>query len=262
MDAGRASVFGTDVIATHAHDLAELGRGHALDTPVPTCGDWTLADLVWHLAEVQDFWCHIIGNRPQGPDTYDRPDRPADDQLPDLLDDRCRTLVDLLDIADPGDHAWSWSDDHTVGFTVRRQSHEALVHHLDGVLAVGASLPDVDAALAADGVDELVTVMLTGVPDWATYEPDDRTIRLVAADAGRTWPLRFGRMVGTSPDSGRTYDLTALEIEPDLDRTVTTVAADALDLDLWLWGRGGDVTIEGDPDGAELLRAAVFESTQ
>ena len=30
-------------------------------------------------------------------------------------------------------------DEQTVGFTIRRQSHEALIHHLDGLLAVGES---------------------------------------------------------------------------------------------------------------------------
>ena len=250
-----------EVIRTHGFGLAELGREHDLTTPVPTCGDWSLADLVWHLAEVQAFWCHIIGNRPAGPDTYDRPDRPADAALADLLADRCLRLTDALADADPADHAWSWADEQTVGFTVRRQSHEALVHHVDGLIAVGAPIPQVEPALAADGVDELVTVMLSGVPDWADYERTDGTILLRAIDAAAEWPLAFGRMTGTSPDTGNTYDLIALEILPELNDPTTTISAGALDLDLWMWGREGSVAVSGDPAGAERLRTTIVEAT-
>ncbi|MDJ0769392.1 MAG: maleylpyruvate isomerase N-terminal domain-containing protein [Ilumatobacter sp.] len=252
------------MIARHGAGLAELGRRHSPSTPVPTCGDWRLADLVWHLAEVQDFWCHVIGNRPAGPDSYDRPSRPADDELGDLLADRCRRLVSLLTDADPAEHAWSWADEQTVGFTVRRQSHEALVHHVDGLLAVGEPVPTVDPALGADGVDELVGVMLTGVPPWATFTRGTGTIRLDAGGAGRSWSLRFGRMTGTSPTTGTDHDLAALERIDDLDRADTVIEAPALDLDLWMWGRLPDehVSVAGDPDAVARLRQTIAESTQ
>jgi uncharacterized protein (TIGR03083 family) len=261
MERAHPEAVGIEVIRTHGFGLAELGRGHDLTTPVPTCGDWSLADLLRHLTEVQDFWCHIIGNRPAGPDTYDRPERPADATLPDLLHDRSRRLTDALADADPADHAWSWADEQTVGFTVRRQSHEALVHHVDGLLAVGAPTPAVDPALAADGVDELVTVMLSGVPDWADYQRTDGTILLRADDAAAEWALAFGRMTGTSPDTGNTYDLVAMEILPWLSEPTTTISAGALDLDLWLWGRNGTVEIDGDPAGAARLRTTIAEVT-
>ena len=256
--------LGTSLITAHTRALAGLGRRHELSTPVTTCGEWSLADLIWHLTEVQDFWAYIISNRPAGPDAYTRPARPPNVELAGLLDDRCHALVSALGGAEPGDTAWSWSDDQTVAFTIRRQTHEALVHHIDGVLAVGAETPPVDAEVAADGVDELVTVMLSGVPEWATFEPSDDSLRLVAADTGDTWNLGVGRMTGTSPDSGTTYDLAAFELLEQLDAPSTTVSADSLDLLLWLWGRRSSnrLTTTGDPGGVERLRTAVAESTQ
>lgn len=244
--------------------LADLGRRHRLATPVPTCGDWTLGDLVWHLAEVQDFWVFVIANRPDGPDSYVRPDRPPDDELADLLADRCDGLLDVLAQADPADTAWSWSVDQTVGFTLRRQTHEALIHHVDGLLAVGEPMPDVDAAVAADGVDELVGVMLTGIPEWADFAPAPDTVRVITTDEPGTWTLTFGRMTGTSPTSGTTYDIDAAELVDDFDDPSTTISGRALDLDLWLWGRRdvSALTITGDPAGADRLRAQVAESTQ
>ena len=242
----------------------ELGRRHDLGTPVPTCGDWTLADLIWHLTEVQNFWEYIIGQRPAGPEQYPVPERPADDRVADLLTDRCTHLVGHLDSADPADRAWSWANEQTVAFTIRRQTHEALVHHIDGVMAVGAEIPSVKPTVAADGIDELVTVMLSGVPPWATFEREHDSLRLIAADTGDTWNLGLGRMTGTSPDSGTTYDLAAFELLAGLDDPTATIEAASLDLLLWMWGRRSSelLTVTGDTDLATRLRAAIAESTQ
>src|SRR5690349_19460608 len=47
--------------------------------PVPSCPDWTAADLLWHLVGVQDWWAWCIENRPKSPHTdgYTEPERPA-----------------------------------------------------------------------------------------------------------------------------------------------------------------------------------------
>lgn len=243
--------IGIEAIAEHTGALVDLVRGAPLDTPIPSCHGWTLADLTWHLAEVQDFWRWIVHHRPAGPDGYPGIDRPDDGALPDLLRRSCGALVAALRGTDPVDEAWSWSGDHTVAFTLRRQSHEALVHRVDGVLAV----------------DELVTVMLTGVPPWASYAPTRGSIRLVATDTNDTWRLAFGRMTGTSPDTGTSYDLDALELLDPADGSThdaTTLSGCALALDLWLWGRlaGDAVHVEGDPAGAALLRTIAANSTR
>ncbi len=257
-------MLSTDLISEHAAGLAALGRSHDLATPIPTCGEWDLATLVWHLAEVHHFWAYVIGNRPAGPDAYERLDRPPDGELADLLESISTGLVGLLDAADPAETAWSWSDDHTVAFAVRRQVHEAIVHHVDGVLAVGEALPDVHPTVAADGIDELITVMLAGVPGWAEYHPGGSTIRLTTTDAGTRHDLEFGRMTGTSPDTDRTYDIGAMRMLSDTASPTTSVSGPALSVELWMWGRAGtdDLRVEGDPAGAARLRELVVEVTQ
>lgn len=160
-------VVGPAVIREHVLGLAEVVRDAALDAPVPSCPDWTLGDLAWHQIEGLRFWTHVIAQRPAGPDSFESPTRPPDGELADQLTQAGHALADALDAADPTETAWSWSDDQTVGFTVRRQTHEAVVHHVDGCLAAGTALPDIPPKLAADGVDETVHVMLTGVPEWA-----------------------------------------------------------------------------------------------
>ena len=76
-------------------------------TPVPTCGDWSLADLTWHMAEVQDFWTWIIDRRAPDPSGYPEPDRPSDRELAAFLGEACDRLVSTLRSAEPADRAWS-----------------------------------------------------------------------------------------------------------------------------------------------------------
>jgi len=177
-----------------------------------------------------------IRNRPEGPETYEPSPRPADDELGAGLRTAGADLVELLSLADDDDVAWSWSDDHTVGFTVRRQIHESMVHSIDGFLALGAPIPEVEPLLAADGIDELVTVMLTGTPEWATFEPSGGVLELVASDTGDQWALQPGKIIGTEPTSGEALELDGYELDHETIPTAT-IEAPAFDLLLWMWGR-------------------------
>lgn len=249
-------VVGTPVISEHALGLAAVARRTPLDTEVATCPGWTMADLVWHLTEVELFWAYVIDRRPNGPEEAVAPTRPPDGELVEGLERAATVLREALEGVDPATPAWSWSDaDQTVGFTLRRQSHEAVVHHVDGCLAAGVDVPAIPPRLAADGVDEMIGVMLTGVPAWATFERRPGIVALRATDTADTWTVAFGRMLGTSPDTGTEYDLDALELvdEP----AEAEVAGDAVDLHLWLSGRGdlGRLAVTGDPELAHRLRA-------
>lgn len=248
-------VVGTAVIREHALGLAAVARQVPLDTPVPTCPDWTMADLVWHLTEVEHFWAHIIEARPVGPDSYEEPTRPGDQELVDGLERAAAALVGALTGVDPGETAWSWADEQTVGFTLRRQSHEAVVHHVDGRIAAGADLPTIAPGLAVDGVDEMLGVMLGGVPEWARFERRPGVIELRTRDTCDAWTQAFGRMIGTSPESGTEYDLDALE--PVDEPPDAVVEGDAVDVLLWLSGRGdlSKLSVQGDAELAHQLRA-------
>lgn len=255
----------TDRIGEYTQLLADVLDRSDPATPVPTCGDWTLADLAHHLFEVQHFWCHVIANRPSGgPQDYDRPSPPKAESAT-ALRSTSHTLTTLLHAADLDERAWSWSDDHTVGFVIRRQIHEALVHGIDAVLAVGAPVPPVPPALAADGIDELVDVMLTGIPEWATFLPAIEVVRLRTTDTDDRWTMSLGHVSGTSTQTGVTYDgLPAAErVDDDLSVDLT-IAGPSLDLLLWLWGRAplDPLALDGDPSIADALRTTVVSATQ
>ncbi|MGO1242118.1 MAG: maleylpyruvate isomerase N-terminal domain-containing protein, partial [Cellulosimicrobium funkei] len=56
-----------DALASLARDSELFGdavRSAQPDARVPACPDWTGADLLSHLAEVQDFWARVVGPAP------------------------------------------------------------------------------------------------------------------------------------------------------------------------------------------------------
>ena len=104
---------------------------------MPGCPDWDAADLLWHLAGVQHSG-PIVGAAPGARRGRTRPRAPASyAELLAFFDDYSAALVAALEEADPAEPAWSWSDEQTVGFTFRRQAHEALIHRLDAEQAAG-----------------------------------------------------------------------------------------------------------------------------
>jgi uncharacterized protein (TIGR03083 family) len=226
------------------------------DARVPTCPDWDAVDLLWHLGEVQDFWAKITAGRLQTSDeveeierTRSRPGERGGVQA--FFDDASRRLHDALRSTPPETPAWTWSDEQTVGFSYRRQAHEALIHRLDAELTAGAERRPIDAVLAADGIDEGLRIMFGGLPEWGTKHPDGgRTFRVRATDTGHTWLVELVRFTGTSPE-GKEYDEPDIEVYGaddgrDADATVSGTAAD---VDCWLWNRPavGEVSVTGDP---------------
>src|SRR3954453_2148940 len=121
-------------LAEDSERFAEVLRRVDPGERVPSCPDWNAADLLWHLGEVQWFWSRVIRFRPVHARDLPEPAprRPRDVDALRLFGDRhTADLVQALASAAPEEKAWSWSDDHSVGFTYRRQAHEALIHRLD-----------------------------------------------------------------------------------------------------------------------------------
>jgi uncharacterized protein (TIGR03083 family) len=89
-------------------------------------------------------------------------DQTDDLQVPEGAEERSRWLLagarrlgDAVREAGPQTGGWTWADDKTAGFWLRRITHDTLVHRLDAELAVGrevALAPD----LAADSVSDLL----------------------------------------------------------------------------------------------------------
>jgi len=240
--------------ALHGGDLAR---------EVPTCPDWSAADLLWHLSEVQWFWGTIVRERLQSPDDLEPPGRPGGDHaLMQFFEEQSARLLLALTDADPAEPVYTWSEDKTVGFIRRRQAHEALIHRLDAEQTAGAVTP-LDPALAADGVDEALDVMFGGTPAWGRFDGGGGFVRVDITDQGESVWVETGRFTGTDPESGQTYDEDDIsKVEPRDGEPDVVVSGSAAVLDAWLWGRGDDsaVSVTGDDTVSDHFRRCVNQA--
>ncbi len=162
-----------------------------LDARVPSCPDWSLRDLVEHLAQVHRFWAAAVAAGPsEKPPTV----APADDTQPAGLLARSaaatQELLASLRAAGPAAGCWTWWGDSgvpmTSGAVARHQVQEAAVHAFDAQLATGTPQP-VPAVAALDGLAEFISVSYGTVGPWP-HEP--ARIGLHAAE-GESWLINL-----------------------------------------------------------------------
>jgi uncharacterized protein (TIGR03083 family) len=181
-----------EALRREAGALAGAGRGN-LGAQVPACPDWTVAELLRHVHLVFVSKIRIVRERPsdwwEGP----YPDPPPDDVLADEVVARADELATLLAEVSPDEPMLTWAEPHNAGFWSRRMAQEAAVHRADAEAATGVITP-IDASLAADGIDEFLTVFLPQSQD--AYKGDDgSTVHLHATDAPAEWVIEMGDRV-------------------------------------------------------------------
>ncbi|MGC9670138.1 maleylpyruvate isomerase family mycothiol-dependent enzyme [Planosporangium sp. 12N6] len=170
---------------------AAVGQDGALALPVPSCPDWTVEDLVRHLAGVyRTVTAHVSRGVTTRPEACDHTDGPTGVDLLTWWDEQYTTLLKTLDWIDPALPAWNWAPQpKRAEFWHRRMAHETAVHRWDAQMAVGLSEP-VEAKLAADGITE---VLDTWLPSGNRRGPLDRhgVVALRAADVAGAWEVRL-----------------------------------------------------------------------
>lgn len=214
--------------------MADLAGGD-LTAPVPTCPDWTLADLIEHTGFVHRWQTAVVRDEPHDfPDPATWRHGPSDGQSPgDWLRAGVDDAAGAMAAADPTEPRWTWAGPGTVAWYSRRIAQETLVHRVDAELAAGVDVLPVDPLVAVDGVDEVCDVFYpaaAGRPIGGTGE----TLHLHATDADGEWLLTM------QPDH---VDVARGHAKGD-----AAVRGAALDLLLLVWGRAplGEVEIFGD----------------
>jgi uncharacterized protein (TIGR03083 family) len=201
------------------------------DAQVASCGEWTVRDLVHHLAEIHVWAAGRARGAALGLTTSS--------DLRAHYVQAAAVLSDVLDNLDPEASCWTLLDDDvpadvprvgTVRFWHRRQANETLVHLWDLRAAGGAGL-DVTEAEWLDCLDEVVGVM------------HPRQVRL-----GRIGRPRVG--VAFAVDGGPLLELAGAI--HGADRVV--VRGTAPDLALLAWGRLDPAVLEVDGDREALAR--------
>jgi uncharacterized protein (TIGR03083 family) len=229
-----------------AQELASglTGVSGGLDAPVPWAPEWRARDLVGHLGTVHRWATHILrAGSTDAPSAESRQTPPADDNLLDWYETGLVELVATLRTTPPDAPAWHMSRaaEKVAASWARRQAHELVVHRMDLETAAGVPLTAVDPALAEDGVDELLGIV---VPRWAHTEPlvsANATVAVTSTDTGRTWSVGVARGVVTvASDPSGAED--------------AQVRGEAAQLLRHLWGRPADVSVDGDTGAEALLR--------
>src|SRR3954451_23108997 len=172
--------------ARFADAAAEAVLSRGWTARVPGCPDWTLSDLVWHLAGVQRFWTWIVRTRAADPSGYVQPTDVPDDELLGYGMVQSAALEAALAAADPADRVWTWAERQDVAFVLRRQVQEATVHTADAE-DVGGAIRPIPADIGLDGLDEWLEVMVpSALPDGPPSTAHPLVLHAVDADVERT----------------------------------------------------------------------------
>ena len=212
----------TDARFAEAASAAVLHHGWG--ARVPGCPGWTLADLVWHLAEVQRFWAWVVRTRAVDPSGYTEPKRHPDDELLGFVAAQSAELETVLAGADPAERVWTWAPRQEVAFVLRRQLQEATVHTVD-VEQVLDEVRPIPADVGLDGLDEWLEVVVPGaLPQGPPEGAHPVVFHAVDADAERmlfpgTRPFPIATLTGTAGDlllaAWRRVPLEVLTVDGD-----------------------------------------------
>jgi uncharacterized protein (TIGR03083 family) len=231
--------------------LREMVVGLEADAQVPSCPEWTVADLTAHVGAVylHKVACMRTGTEPDPWPPAGLADEAAATPLA-LVDRGYGDLTHEFDTRPPEAPAGGWyAPDRTVGFLIRRMAQEAVMHRLDAEIAAGVPAAPVPADLAVDGIDEFLYRFLEyGTVAWLESArevlagTDGGAVRL--STTGEAWLVR------PTPEG---VQVSSAGSEAGL----ASVSATPTDLLCWLWGRAGDdrVTITGDAERVAQLRA-------
>lgn len=234
--------------------LSDAATAAGLGAAVPTCPGWTVRDLVAHLGMVHRWaTAHVTGDRAAQQEAAtveaEAQGREVEDPMAWLLhgaDD----LVTALRAAPADLEAFVFLKDAPAPreFWARRQCHETTIHAVDGLSAALGRAPTaeearrtgVSAALALDGLDELLTGF---VPRRSSRLRSEHPLRIAVRpnDAELAWLV----------DVGEDAPVTTRHTPSTLPEVDDTFSGTAVQLYLGLWNRGDEA---GSGDVAVLQR--------
>lgn len=212
---------------------AAVGNEGVLTSPVPSCPEWSVGDLVRHLGSIYQW---VRGTAAAG--SVERPEpRVIGDDVPAAtdaavlpwFDTQLAELLSVLESVDADQPAWNWAPQaKKAGFWHRRMAHETVIHRWDAQLSVGMTEP-IETKLAGDTIAEVLDSWL---PAGRRHTDEDvhGIVQLTASDLGHQWTIRLrGKGIALLDTD------TLLDDDSHPARALAT--GNASDLALALWGR-------------------------
>jgi uncharacterized protein (TIGR03083 family) len=179
-----------------AEFLAETSRlGAAVEafdpeTPVPTCPGWTLRDLVAHVGTGHRWASQIVKGHCADPPPFAIQDAPQERAAwAGWLTVGAQELIDTISNVGPEQPVWTWQQDRTAGFWLRKMLHDEVIHRFD-VELIGGFLGEVSLDVAVDGVSDWLESIATlshpdaGEPVFVGLVGSGETLRFEATDHG------------------------------------------------------------------------------
>jgi uncharacterized protein (TIGR03083 family) len=208
--------------------FARLAEDH-LDRAVPDCPGWQVIDLVGHLGGVYS-WVWLVAEAGGAKPEARRETRPEDrTAVMGWFQDKRDAMVEAVSSREPDQPAWCFVPPHTadIGWWRRRQAMETAIHLHDLQSAAGRPTA-IAPELAADGVDEVLTVFLPGYLRASPVSGLAGTLHLHCTDTEGEWVVDF-----TGAQT---------EVRREHAKSDTAVRGPASDLFLWVWNR---VSLDG-----------------
>ena len=218
-------------------DAIEMGDPTAA---VPTCPDFTLDRLAFHIGEFSSFWTHVVCEATsREKSTY--PADPGPTGRAEWVDELIGRLVSELRRTAPDTSCWTWYEpDQSVAFVASRVCHELAIHRVDVQLAARGSADPVSGPVAEAGIEEVFLLLQESGVDGKRGTPGNgQTLALHATDTTNAdW---FIHLDPKKPRVSRTH------VPVDL-----TIRASASDLEMLLYQRPTIGTVEWVGDRAVL----------
>jgi uncharacterized protein (TIGR03083 family) len=228
-----------DSVRDNARQFVDAARQAGVDAPVPTCPEWTVADLARHQGRVFHWMSALIETKAQ--EYIDRTPFEEQAEREDPLawvEAGAEHALAVLGAADPDTPVWNWLDGAPAParFWYRRMAHETIVHRVDAEAAAGrADASRVEPAeLASDGIDEFLQFLPARVGGEGPA-PLSGSYHFHTTDVPGEWVVVF--------------DSDGVTIRREHAKADVAVRGAASDLELFLYNRRGSEGLEvfGDP---------------
>lgn len=221
----------------------------SLDTPLPTCPGWDVAQLVNHLGVTYSRVALVVsGRRTEAPDHRQLPTVPDGEARLGWFAEQRTAVLAALETADDDTPVWNWTEDSPgpTSFWSRRLTHETLIHRVDVELAQGFEPAHAYPEVATDTVTEFFELFYPRFESQTLAAGLGDSMHLHATDvAGAEWTLN-PRVSGSA-------------ITREHAKAGVALRATAFELACWTWGRLPTERLEilGDRQIADRFREVV-----
>lgn len=194
--------------------LAGLLEGADLSLPVPTCPEWTLADLAAHVGNGQLWTAELLrtGTPPPQPDHT----APAD---PGPWLRRAAALLEEAVAQDPDAPVWTFLGTRPARFWTRRMRNDLLIHRADAALALGRDFqvePSIAADALSEGLDLITASATSGLSPVLVALRGRGVLKFTATDTPGVWTVRREPEAVTWTARDEPADVTATGTAADL----------------------------------------------